>query len=154
MGLTVSISLTRQTKFIQLTTGDVSLPGRSTQRFPSAHESYSLEVDPSEEVVIITGQGPTGVFYGIQTLLGLMDSQNTVPKVSITDAPRYLYRGMHLDVARNFVPKADVLKLLDVMAMYKLNKFHFHLSDDEGWRLEIPGLPELTEVNKIVRRIA
>ena len=55
---------------------------------------------------------------------------------------------MHLDVARNFVPKDQVLKLIDVMAMYKLNKFHFHLTDDEGWRLEIPGLPELTEVNR------
>ena len=55
---------------------------------------------------------------------------------------------MHLDVARNFVPKDQVLKLIDVMAMYKLNKFHFHLTDDEGWRLEIPGLPELTEVNE------
>ena len=54
---------------------------------------------------------------------------------------------MHLDVARNFVPKDQVLKLIDVMSMYKLNKFHFHLTDDEGWRLEIPGLPELTEVN-------
>ena len=59
---------------------------------------------------------------------------------------------MHLDVARNFVPKDQVLKLIDVMAMYKLNKFHFHLTDDEGWRLEIPGLPELTEVRKDINR--
>ena len=55
------------------------------------------------------------------------------------------FRGMHLDVSRNFVEKDDVTLLLDVMAIYKLNKFHFHLTDDEGWRLEIPGIPELTE---------
>ena len=53
---------------------------------------------------------------------------------------------MHVDVARNFYPKETILKLLDIMSMYKLNQFHFHLTDDEGWRLEIPGLPELTEV--------
>ena len=86
------------------------------------------------------------MFYGVQTLLGLHSSSGEVPKVSVKDAPRYSYRGMHLDVARNFVTKDHVLKLIDTMAMYKLNKFHFHLTDDEGWRLEIPGLPELTEV--------
>ena len=59
---------------------------------------------------------------------------------------RFGYRGMHVDVARNFYPKETILKLLDIMSMYKLNQFHFHLTDDEGWRLEIPGLPELTEV--------
>ena len=95
---------------------------------------------------LITGKGPAGVFYGVQTLLGLRSSEGKVPKVSIKDAPRYAYRGMHLDVGRNFMAKDHVLKLIDVMAMYKLNKFHFHLTDDEGWRLEIPGLPELTEV--------
>ena len=95
---------------------------------------------------LVTGKGPAGVFYGVQTLLGLRSSEGKVPKVSIKDAPRYAYRGMHLDVGRNFMAKDHVLKLIDVMAMYKLNKFHFHLTDDEGWRLEIPGLPELTEV--------
>ena len=83
----------------------------------------------------------------MQTLLGIRTSEGKVPKLTIRDTPRYGYRGMHLDVARNFVSKDRVLKLIDVMAMYKLNKFHFHLTDDEGWRLEIPGLPELTEVN-------
>ena len=64
----------------------------------------------------------------------------------IIDAPRFEYRGFQLDVARNFQPKEAVFRLLDLMARYKLNKFHFHLTDDEGWRLEIPGLPELTRV--------
>ena len=94
----------------------------------------------------MTGKSSAGVFYGVQTLLGLQSSMKKVFKVSIKDAPRYAYRGMHLDVARNFVAKEHVLKLLDVMAVYKLNKFHFHLTDDEGWRLEIPELPELTGV--------
>lgn len=56
---------------------------------------------------------------------------------------------MHVDVGRNFHTKEEILKILDAMAMYKLNKFHFHLTEDEGWRLEIPGLPELTEVNTL-----
>ena len=75
-----------------------------------------------------------------------------VPNVIINDSPRYEFRGMELDVGRNFMPKSEVKKLIDAMAMYKLNKFHFHLTDDEGWRLEIPGLPELTEVGKSLTR--
>nr|KAG5708761.1 hypothetical protein BaRGS_031915 [Batillaria attramentaria] len=66
--------------------------------------------------------------------------------VSVEDAPRYPYRGMHLDVSRNFHSKASVLRLLEVMSLYKMNAFHFHLTDDEGWRLQIPGLEELTEI--------
>lgn len=62
------------------------------------------------------------------------------------DAPRFSYRGLMLDVGRNFHPVEDVLRLLDVMSRYKLNTFHFHLTDDEGWRIEIPELPELTQV--------
>ena len=69
-----------------------------------------------------------------------------VPDATIVDEPRYGYRGMHVDVARNFHDKDSILKLLEAMAMYKINKLHMHLTDDEGWRLEIPGLPELTEV--------
>lgn len=67
--------------------------------------------------------------------------------MNITDAPRFEYRGMMLDVSRNFVQKATVLKLLDLMATYKVNKFHFHLTDDDAWRLEIPEFPELTQVH-------
>ena len=127
------------------------MPAKDGQQFPSPDESYSLEVDSSKELIAITGKGPAGVFYGVQTLLALRNSKGRVPKVSIKDAPRYSYRGLHLDVGRNFVAKDHVLKLLDTMAMYKLNKFHFHLTDDEGWRLEIPGFPELTEVKDNVR---
>lgn len=117
------------------------------QSFPNAHESYQLQVVDSQPTpIIVTGQGPAGVFYGVQTLLSLMDNQGLVPQVSIKDWPRFQYRGLMVDVGRNFVPKEEILKLLDTMAMYKMNKFHFHLSENEGWRLEIPGLDELTQV--------
>jgi len=69
-----------------------------------------------------------------------------VAKVTVKDVPRYAYRGMHLDVGRNFKTKEKVKQFLDMLAMYKFNKFHFHLCEDEGWRLEIPGLDELTQV--------
>ena len=147
LGLTVSTSTPKDTKAIKLLKGDVSVPGKDGQQFPSSDEWYSLDVDSSKQLITITGKGSAGVFYGVQTLLASRTSNGRVPKVSIKDAPRYSYRGMHLDVARNFVAKEHVLKLLDTMAMYKLNKFHFHLTDDEGWRLEIPGFPELTEVS-------
>ena len=67
-------------------------------------------------------------------------------KVRIRDSPRFPYRGVMLDVSRNFQSKESMIKLLSVMSRYKLNVLHLHLTDDEGWRLEIPGLPELTQV--------
>ena len=71
---------------------------------------------------------------------------NGLPQVTITDEPRFEYRGMHVDVARNFHSISDLRRLMDAMAMYKMNMLHLHLSDDEGWRLQIPDLPELTSV--------
>ncbi|VDI12360.1 hexosaminidase [Mytilus galloprovincialis] len=108
-------------------------------------EAYALTIKDNPPLVEIIGNQPCGVFYGVQTLLALI-KDNRIPLGKIRDKPRYPYRGMQLDVSRNFHSKAQVLKLLDVMAMYKMNKFHFHLTDDEGWRLEIPGLEELTLV--------
>lgn len=114
----------------------------------SSSESYHLQVNVSEQLIKVTGTGNAGVFYGVQTLLALMNDRGLVPQVSIKDSPRFSYRGLMLDVVRNFQPKREVMKLLDVMAMYKMNKFHFHLSDNEGWRLEIPGIEELTSVSE------
>jgi len=89
----------------------------------------------------------SGAFYGVQSLLALIDlNSRSLPQAEVEDAPRFPHRGLFLDVGRNFHSKRVVLKLLDQMAAYKLNRFHFHLSDDEGWRLEVPGLPELTEI--------
>ncbi len=114
-------------------------------------EAYNLEVN--EKGVQIRASESQGAFYGIQSLLGLINvkawseelDKIELSFVTIEDEPRFIYRGLMLDVARNFQSKKQVLKLLDAMAFYKLNKFHFHICDDEGWRVEIKDLPELTE---------
>lgn len=116
-------------------------------------EGYRLSIAPAEGIRI-EGNSPAGVFYGIQSLRAVIPPSVyadpaeviTLPQLVIQDDPRFPYRGMHLDVARNFQPIPSVELLLDLMSFYKLNRFHFHLSDDEGWRLEIPHLPELTEI--------
>ncbi|MCF6442249.1 carbohydate-binding domain-containing protein [Pseudoalteromonas luteoviolacea] len=96
----------------------------------------------------IEAQDSTGAFYGLQSVASLLSLDSMqVPAVSVVDKPRYDYRGLHLDVARNFRSKGFVLRLLSKMSAYKLNKLHFHLADDEGWRIEIPGLPELTALS-------
>ena len=107
--------------------------------------SYQLAV--TKQGITIIGVDDTGVFYGLQSLASLY-TVNTIslPLLEIEDEPHYPFRGMLVDVARNFHSKAFILKLLDQMAAYKLNKLHLHLGDDEGWRLEIPSLPELTDV--------
>ncbi|PLR38185.1 beta-N-acetylhexosaminidase [Chimaeribacter arupi] len=96
----------------------------------------------------VVGFDHSGVFYGVQSLLSLVpvEGEKRIAQLTAADAPRFPYRGMHVDVGRNFHSKAAVLRLLDEMAAYKLNTFQFHLTDDEGWRIEIPGLPELTEI--------
>ncbi len=114
-------------------------------------EGYKLLISPTDGITI-SSRSSAGIFNGIQTLRSLipLDSLNnhsaaiTLPALEINDAPRFHHRGLMRDVARNFQSKAEVLKLLDIMALYKLNVLHFHLIDDEGWRLEIAGLPELT----------
>lgn len=116
-------------------------------------ESYTLTWT-SDNQIKISGSDPAGVFYGIQTLRGLFPPEaekNGVPELTIrgimiSDQPRFGYRGMHVDVSRSFRSLSEMKKFLEIMAFYKLNTLHFHLSDDEGWRIEIPGLPELTEI--------
>jgi len=107
-------------------------------------EAYSLVIAPN--VVRLRGASAHGVFNGIQTLAQLMDPDGALPCGRVLDAPRFGYRGMMLDVARHFSSKETVLRLLDCMACYKLNKLHLHLTDDEGWRLQIDALPELTGI--------
>lgn len=117
-------------------------------RYSGQSGSYKLEVD--DDKIEIIGADNAGVFYGIQSLLALFtkvpDGSVEVPNVEIDDTPRYGWRGMHYDNARNYHGKDALFKLVEQMARYKLNKFHWHFSDDEGWRLEIPGLPELSEI--------
>ena len=134
-------------KSIALSTVSTPIAGKTT-------EAYRLKVDGENEIISIEGTDAAGVFYGLQSLLALIPNDAyqqkntavTFDELTIEDAPRFEYRGLMLDVSRNFHSKKLVKKLLDLMASYKLNKFHFHITDDEGWRLEIPGLPELTEV--------
>jgi hexosaminidase len=116
----------------------------------SSPEAYELVVD-SAQGIRITGASPAGVFYGLQSLRSLLPPPSkggglVLPAIRVVDAPRFGYRGFMLDVARNFQPKPLVLRTLDLLARYKLNVFHFHLTEDEGWRVEIPSLPELTSV--------
>lgn len=108
-------------------------------------ESYQLSV--ADDAIIIKAADKTGAFYGVQTLASLLTVDGlTVPYVEISDEPKYGYRGQHLDVARNFHDKAMVFRLIEQMAAYKLNKLHMHLAEDEGWRIELPSFPELTEI--------
>ncbi len=110
-------------------------------------EGYEIIIAPDH--IAINGRGP-GLFYGVQTLIQLMHKEGTVtwsiPCAMIRDYPRFPYRGMHLDVARHFFDVDFIKKYLDVMAMYKLNNFHWHLTDDQGWRIEIKKYPKLTEI--------
>jgi len=133
---------------IQLAFGEVEVDVNDQ----TVKEAYQLHI--SDDGITITGNNAAGVFYGIQSLRSLFPPENwkdsieaiTVDAVTIKDAPGFGYRGLHLDVSRNFQTVETVKRLLDAMAFYKLNKFHFHLTDDEGWRLEINAFPELTEV--------
>lgn len=116
-------------------------------------EGYQLVVSPKE--ILLTAASPAGAFYGLQTLLQLLppdiESSKTitrtwaVPCVRITDYPRFGWRGLMLDVSRHFYTKEEVKRYIDEMAKYKYNIFHWHLSDDNGWRIEIKSLPELTK---------
>ncbi|QCD56207.1 beta-N-acetylhexosaminidase [Streptomyces hawaiiensis] len=119
-------------------------------------EEYRLVSDRNG--VLVEGGDAAGVFWGAQTLRQLLgpdafrraplgrDRAWTVPYLAIEDAPRFRWRGLMLDVARHFMPKEGVLRYLDLMAAHKLNVFHFHLTDDQGWRVEIERHPRLTEI--------
>ena len=123
----------------------------ATGRVPGqgSPEAYRLRVDPAHGADVL-GNSPAGVARGLETLRQLLpaaDGQRrplAVPAVDIVDAPRFPWRGLMVDVARNFQDKAEVMRLIELMAQYKLNRLHLHLTDDEAWRLEIRGLPELT----------
>lgn len=107
-------------------------------------EGYTLEV--GEGGVRIAAAGPKGHAYGKHTLRQLTGANGRAPAVRIEDAPRFRWRGLHLDVSRHFFPVDFIKKYIDVMAQYKLNVFHWHLTDDQGWRIEIKKHPKLTEV--------
>jgi hexosaminidase len=118
-------------------------------------EGYRLTVTGTR--ITIRGLQPAGVFYGVETLRQLLPPDIfrqapvsgvswTVPAVEIEDMPRFQWRGAHLDVSRSFMPKEFVKKYIDLLALHKLNRFHWHLTDDQGWRIEIKKYPLLTAV--------
>ncbi|MBD0743056.1 beta-N-acetylhexosaminidase [Streptomyces sp. CBMA152] len=123
-------------------------------------EGYRLSTDGSvaDVAVLIEGGSAAGVFWGAQTLRQLLGPEAfrrapvmagrdwDLPLVTVEDAPRFPWRGLMLDVSRHFTPKDGVLRYLDLLAAHKLNVFHFHLTDDQGWRIEIKRFPRLTEV--------
>ena len=111
-------------------------------------EGYELTVN--ENLICINGNSAAGNFYGIQTLRKSipMAEKSTVlfPAVTISDQPRFAYRGAHFDVSRHFFPADSVKSFIDMLALHNINRFHWHLTDDQGWRVEIKSRPELTEL--------
>lgn len=110
-------------------------------------EGYRMEVEA--DGVTITAPTPAGVFYGIQTMrkaVGVTKGQCRMAPVTVTDSPRFAYRGMHLDVSRHFFTVEEVKTYIDMLALHNINRFHWHLTDDQGWRIEIRKYPRLTEV--------
>lgn len=110
--------------------------------------AYTMDV--RKDAILINGDNANGVFYGIQSLIQLLPVEKAkslnVPYVSIKDYPRFQYRGMHLDVSRHFFPVEFVKKYIDYLALHKMNYFHWHLTDDQAWRIEIKKYPKLTSV--------
>jgi len=122
---------------------------------PFGDEAYRLAV--GADGVTISARSAAGISHGIQTLRQLLPVEIfrramvsgvpwTLPAIEIEDAPRFAWRGSHLDVGRHFMPKATILKHIDLLALHKLNVFHWHLTEDQGWRIEITRYPKLTEV--------
>jgi len=125
---------------------DVKIDFNTNFNFASK-EAYKIEINSKK--ITVSGK-EEGLFYGVQTLLQLLPNKISkeikLPCLIIEDQPRYFYRGLHLDVCRHFFPVAVIKDFIRQMSSYKLNNFHWHLTDDQGWRIEIKRYPKLTEV--------
>ena len=128
------------------TTNIITLTSAGTDNLPA--EGYRLTITP--EQITVAGKG-AGLFYGVQTLLQLMPAErraiSKLPCVQVEDYPRFGYRGAMLDVGRHFFSVEMVKKYIDLLATYKLNNFHWHLTEDQGWRIEIKKYPKLTQIS-------
>lgn len=113
------------------------------------NSNYIINI--SNEMMMVVGKNPEGLFQGIQTLLQLIKTSEDgkIPALEIQDSPKFQWRGMHLDVSRHFFTVEEVKQYIDYLAMYKLNTFHWHLTDDQGWRIEIKKYPKLTQIGSI-----
>jgi len=130
--------------------GDINLEIKNDKAL--GDEGYKMT--SAQNGITVTANKPAGLFYGMQTLLQLLppeikasteqDAQWSVPYVEITDSPRFGWRGMMLDVSRHWFTKEEVMKYIDELAEYKMNRFHWNLANDQGWRIEIKSMPELT----------
>ena len=129
---------------------EVQLIYRNDDSLPN--EAYKISVRGKK--IIVEASSDNGFLYARQTLDQLTDEAGRVPCVEIYDAPRFAYRGMHLDVARHFFGVDQVKKYLDIMAIHKMNTFHWHLTDDQGWRVEIKRYPKLTEFGSMRKETA
>lgn len=141
-GIRPMISQTREHK----TNNSIILKILETPMDEIADEGYILEI--SSEQVTLSSNTKAGIFYGIHTIahLFVFDEPKLLPACHIVDYPRFLWRGMHLDVSRHFMPVEFIYKMMDYLAMHKINVFHWHLVDDQGWRLELKKYPKLTEI--------
>jgi hexosaminidase len=142
----------------QITVGDKASKGITLaidEALEVSNEGYTLDV--TADGVSIKAKTPQGLFYGMQTFLQLLPAEIespslvngiawTAPFVTVKDEPRFAYRGFMLDPCRHFIPVENVKKQLDVLAMFKINRMHWHLTDDQGWRIEIKKYPKLTEI--------
>ncbi|NLD27031.1 MAG: family 20 glycosylhydrolase, partial [Acholeplasmataceae bacterium] len=115
--------------------------------FNLGEEDYQLKID--EENLTLNARSNRGAFYGVQTLKQLLEQGEDwqFPALEINDSPRFAHRGFMLDVARHFFPKAEILRLIDIIAFHKFNFLHLHLTDDQGWRIEIDKYPRLNQIS-------
>jgi hexosaminidase len=145
-GLTFNIVQTKPEKnYIFFSLGDSNLPP----------EGYTFSSSP--EKIEIYASNEAGLFYGIQSLIQLMPTEVfsfrqvnlkwSIPAVEIKDSPRFAWRGLHLDTCRHYMPVDFIKKFIDLMAIHKMNTFHWHLTDDQGWRIEIKKYPALTQIS-------
>jgi len=146
----LSVTSGNEIRFTNNASGNIRLKLDSTF---SSLEGYSVLVEYDK--VEVTAKTTKGIFYGIQTIRQLLplavetkqtDTELTIPATFIEDEPRFKYRGMHLDVARHFFSVDFVKRYIDILALHKMNTFHWHLTEDQGWRIEIKKYPKLTEV--------
>lgn len=143
-----------QLKIVSNTTGKNAIRLNYERLDAPVEGAYIMTVDTKG--IYIAGDNETGVFYGIQTLIQLLPVPDArlkmrpgkldIPYVSIEDQPRFAYRGMHLDVCRHFFPVSFIKKYIDYLTLHKFNRFHWHLTEDQGWRIEIKKYPKLTAV--------
>jgi hexosaminidase len=143
-GLKLKKANAAKANYIQFNTLETLVPGKEG--------AYTMNVSGTE--VTVSGETASGTFYGMQTLIQLLPTSNLatknknlqIPQLTITDYPRFAYRGMHLDCGRHFWPVSYVKKYIDYLALHKFNTFHWHLTEDQGWRIEIKKYPKLTSV--------